>query len=254
MYLERPFKGRRVVYGRCRTCGHLTCESLPADEIYGNTEYFQDIDSGWQFRNDRMVKFISMLSRMPGIRLPRDMAVLDYGSGQGELVALLRHRGLRAYGYEPFFEAADPTSPIYQKLEDIKDVVDQFALITMIEVLEHLPAPREVLVSLKPILASNGYLMVSTGIYDPEQCTKDWDYINPDAGHISIFTAESLLALMRTQSFLPVLRINEKTWLFRYKGSQHRSVFEKLFFNLTSFRAKYIKRDIFRTPGLNPTG
>jgi 2-polyprenyl-3-methyl-5-hydroxy-6-metoxy-1,4-benzoquinol methylase len=117
--------------------------------------------------------------------------VLDYGSGRGELVLLLNERGLSATGYEP------ATGELL--------AAGQFDFIFLIEVLEHVLKPTELLERLYDLLSPGGKLFIT--IPNSENLEKH-KVLCPDCGalfhrmqHLQSFTAKSLRNLVEIYRF-----------------------------------------------------
>ncbi|GEM_PF-2726980 len=109
---------------------------------------------------------------------------LDYGAGSALLVRLLRDIGLDAYGYEPY------VNPLHARSFMVSDLAPPpYDLITMIEVVEHLVNPQEVLTQVSELLSPGGTILISTSRYDPERHDHTWAYLCPAIGqHITFYT------------------------------------------------------------------
>lgn len=96
--------------------------------------------------------------------------VLDYGCGQGELVAELRRRGVDRYGTEVFYEGGSYESPDlaalvddgvikhFRKHEPVPFGDGTFDLIVSNQVLEHVSDLRVVVAELDRLLADGGWM------------------------------------------------------------------------------------------------
>jgi len=115
--------------------------------------------------------------------------VLDWGSGSGLLVRLLRDSGHECFGFEPY------TSPVLAagytfKSEQHALKKAPFRAIIASEVLEHLIDPREFL---KSVMAATDTLVFTTELLNKNKVGKHWWYYSVETGqHISFYSRKSL--------------------------------------------------------------
>lgn len=127
----------------------------------------------------------------------KDRRLLEYGGGNGLTGRLLREAGFQ------HVEVYDPFVPEYSKRPEGK-----FDLITMFEVLEHSPSPKETMADLGSMLADEGVVTLST-LLQPQNMDEvgvGWWYLSPRNGHVSMHSRRSLSELasphgMRAGSF-----------------------------------------------------
>jgi 2-polyprenyl-6-hydroxyphenyl methylase/3-demethylubiquinone-9 3-methyltransferase len=116
--------------------------------------------------------------------LPTDIRILDYGSGSGLFEAALRKRGYTdVTSYDPFVSAAPPEGT--------------FDLITLFEVIEHVPDPEAALRSVITWAGPGAAILFSSG-FQPREITTlrgNWWYVGPRNGHCSVFAAETMAIL-----------------------------------------------------------
>lgn len=140
-------------------------------------------------------------------------SVLDVGSGTGEFVSFAAERGYDAVGIEPSgrigdaarkkgLDVRETTVEAFAESQDI-----EFDLVTMFNVLEHVPNPREVLEACRDLLTENGMLVVKVpNEFNPFQraarATLDVDrwWISVPT-HIFYFDFDSLAALLTDCGF-----------------------------------------------------
>jgi hypothetical protein len=112
---------------------------------------------------------------------------LDWAGGYGTLTRLMRDRGLDFHHHDPY------TSNIFAAgHEGAPD--EPWDVITLFEVLEHLPDPAA---ELQPLARSSPVLLFTTQLLpDPAPPPTDWWYYTLESGqHISFFTLTALAAL-----------------------------------------------------------
>lgn len=184
---KRPVFGKSgidVPYYRCSSCGFLFTPYFDgwsketfAERIY-NSEYIL-ADPG--FAEERPKYIAEQLSTMLA-SVPSDITILDYGGGHGGLI-----QDLELYGFEngesfdPFFsDGARPRGP--------------FELMTAFEVAEHTVDPMQPFQDALSFLAQHGVLVFTTTLQN-HKTDRDWWYIAPRNGHISLHSYASLQRL-----------------------------------------------------------
>jgi hypothetical protein len=173
-----------VFYRRCDACGFV----FAADPVWLERSYADAItkfDVGLLDRSVIMSNIVAALLRALGLR---EGTFLDWAGGYGTLTRLLRDRGYDFRHYEPnaknIFAEGFASAP----------EGSSFALVTAIEVLEHLPDP---VASLTAAAQSSDLLLTTTQVL-PEPAPKpgEWWYYAPETGqHISFYSRPSLEAL-----------------------------------------------------------
>ncbi|MDQ6837341.1 MAG: class I SAM-dependent methyltransferase [Actinomycetota bacterium] len=103
-------------------------------------------------------------------RVPANSRVLDLGAADGSMAAALRDMGCRAWGVELDPEAAELAAPYCEDLAvaDLNDLDlaqrfagQQFDIVLMLDVLEHLTDPAAVLRGVGAVLAPGGWGVIS---------------------------------------------------------------------------------------------
>ena len=226
-----------VQYCYCSYCRHLTATDLDAGPNYVG-RYFTEIDTGWEQRNKRMLEFIRIISRLPAVAVSKRSAILDFGCGFGRLVQDLNRAGFDACGFEPHPQTTVSLPRVFVDAQELPKIDGRVELITCIEVLEHLRDPDEALQAISDLLRPSGYLLVSTDLYNDRIHGEHWYYLNPAAGHVSIFSESSLTTLLQRHGFHPILRVNDSVWLFRKVGTVPRNLMERGYFALSQARVR----------------
>jgi SAM-dependent methyltransferase len=112
--------------------------------------------------------------------------VIDYGGGEGRMAALLRHEGVWAASFDPFYSA----EPLPDWRADI---------VTAFEVVEHVPDQGALFAALLDLARPGGVVLFST-LMQPECLAPDWWYASPRNGHVSFHTPGSLKRTLRAAS------------------------------------------------------
>lgn len=153
-----------VRYARCKDCGSEIQTPMPDREtlasFYPNGYHSFSGDSLLQrIRNDLRIRRLSRFLHEEG-------PILDYGCGGGAFLDRLAHRmpNRTLYGFEIAEELQTHTSAggritiIRGNYTDLLSVLPSCRLITMNHVIEHLPAPFEVIAALCEKLLPGGVL------------------------------------------------------------------------------------------------
>jgi protein O-GlcNAc transferase len=209
--LYHPALPPRMIWRRCGTCAHVFTEgyfSADAEAVlFGRSVADQTV--GYQAETQRLVsaRIVERVARLVG-----DGAWLDVGFGNGSLlftaeewgytpVGLDRRedhvRGLRQLGYEA-----------HQAAVDRFEQPGRFSVVSLADVLEHMPFPRTGLAAAHRLLRPGGVLFVSM----PNMGCRVWRLldgagVNPFWGeleHFHNFTRERLCALLEDTGFKPV--------------------------------------------------
>ena len=139
----------------------------------------------------------------------RTLRVLDFGSGNGEFLAACTSFGMQAHGVDRSM-ARRETSGRQQVHETLEDAArfGPFDAITLFEVLEHVDDPRELVSSLRKLLADDGILVIETpdcqGV-DSMEMESHYRAIHP-LDHINAFEGASLQKLVESTGFTRMSR------------------------------------------------
>jgi len=135
------------------------------------------------------------------IRALRFKSVLDVGCGTGEFLIKLRQRGIEVHGLEPSKFAAAYASSV--GLDVFQGGVAEyrpgrsFDLITLWNVIEHLPDPAGDMARLRDLLATDGTIVILTpniGSHQADAFGRDWTGLEVPK-HLQLFDASSLRTL-----------------------------------------------------------
>ena len=138
------------------------------------------------------------------VLLGRGDRVLDVGCGRGTLVKLARSAGFEAYGLERHYPDS-PFSPhiFYHDLTESGFLDNQFQVVVLWHVLEHLPEPAESLREIYRLLKPGGWLSVAVPNFGGAQARASgprWFHLDLPR-HYWHFEAHSLEGLLERSGF-----------------------------------------------------
>jgi len=180
-------------YYQCRRCNFLFTPALDAVDhksIYDDV-YWKEQDPDWYGRVSQTFRLVAMANELLRKRIDR-LEILDFGCGAGAFLELGRdHLAIKVWG-------TDINAPRLGRKWFLDDLGERkIDVIAACEVIEHLPAPREVFSQLRRHLKSPGVIAFQTAQWDPEQLDRNWWYLGPHNGHVSLYSREALDFLYR---------------------------------------------------------
>lgn len=215
-------KGERVIVNEtativaCCRCGlHYVNPRWVLDAtVTGYTDameqqYFEDT---YAVRQQTYQQFVRRLSEWLG----RDVhSLLDIGCGDGVLLEAAHALGISCAGTELSRTLQQLLRAKYHERIGIWDTVEaiptnNFDVITLINVIEHVPAPHELLATLAYKLSDDGILFVHTpnvGGLPARLQGAQWTQIEP-LGHLYYFSARTLSAMLQKSGFEPIGRFH----------------------------------------------
>jgi len=136
------------------------------------------------------------------------LRLLDFGCGWGHFVAIAGLFGFEAHGIDRHNARRDASrgiGTVFENLEEYRANVSQpVHAATLFQVLEHLPAPAEILRALHELIAPNGLLVVEVpdaSGFRQLRNPQDLD-ICDGIDHVNAFTPTSLTAIVERAGFV----------------------------------------------------
>jgi SAM-dependent methyltransferase len=151
--------GKTFALYRCINCGFVQCSDVDDPIIF----YEHMVDELYQdTRGPRLVQANQILKLIPkkytGGRL------LDVGAGSGILVEAAMKAGFNAKGIEPsswlHSEAAKMGIPVVRGVLPSEEIGDNYDVVTLIDVLEHVVNPVELLNEIFKVLSHSGCIVI----------------------------------------------------------------------------------------------
>jgi len=191
----------------CAACGQLISQISRSSYNESMTEF--DTETGTlpgalsQGRHDRRLKKVfSRLRAMLNLNGDDRFRLLDVGCSTGALLMTAQRCQIDGEGVEPAKRAAQAAQAAGLKvfngtLAEASIPPGSFQAVTLMEVIEHLRDPGEVLREVRRILMPSGVLIVGTGnaaSWTVGLMKGSWDYfqVSRHGGHISFYSPRSL--------------------------------------------------------------
>lgn len=173
-------------YWTCQRCEF--CFTTEKDRADQNSIY--DLDAYWgdpkaPDRCEHPLRLVALATSLTK-KKPYEADILDFGCGTGNFVAFAReHLAFKVWG-------TDINRPPFGADYFLPKVDRKFDIIVSCEVVEHLPDPVATFSMIRSWLKPGGVFAFQTAYYDPKSCDRDWWYVGPHNGHISLYSAKSL--------------------------------------------------------------
>jgi 2-polyprenyl-3-methyl-5-hydroxy-6-metoxy-1,4-benzoquinol methylase len=226
---------RKFTVTKCIKCGLVFLHPRPSEkeiaELYDESYFHgRGFDAGVNYVSGlkkREQWDIILNNRLSRIEQMADKGViLDIGCGLGELLNVAKDRGWCAQGVELSefaFKMAKKTFGLKVfngTFEQADFSGNSFDVITMIEVIEHLPDPMKTLKECHRVLKTNGIIIVQTGdvsSYYARISGNRWPYFL--AGHLFYFSKKTIRKMLEKTGFeiIKIYRGDEIS--FRSKSS-----------------------------------
>lgn len=198
---------------RCAVCGLLRVYPIPSATVLAsiyNDDYFETFGYGIEdprcyraVRGRFCSKLLALAERHFAVG-----ALLDVGSGLGDMLAEANRRGWHATGVEPNAWArrhADCVAPQATQtcaVEDFEPDEARFDLVTCVEVIEHLRCPDDALRRFLRCLRPGGGLLMTTpdiGSLLARMMGAHWPHFHID--HLWYFNRATLTAIVEQAGF-----------------------------------------------------
>jgi SAM-dependent methyltransferase len=212
-------------FRRCSRCRSLWVEEPPAPEraaeMYGDRAYFANPEFGSSAadglcgykdyvadREHIEAKFRDVLAYVERFVAPGRM--LDVGAGPGFLLAVAAEQGWRPEGLEP-----NPWAAAYARDElgvDVREATladaaypdDAFQAVTMMDVLEHVAEPADLVAEAARITATGGVLAILTpdaGSPASRALGRRWPEVQRVPEHVVLFSVRGLAVLVERNGY-----------------------------------------------------
>lgn len=164
-----------------------TALKAKVDKLYGG-EYFEHTDEGWKVRGEGFVNvFKTVAAVYKALSGKRNISILDYGAGNGYLASRLADQGAMHY-YDTY------EKPTFEGNFTVLEKPEKADIMYAVELVEHFVdiAGWDFLKTVDPDV-----FIFTTGLSDniSKDDLFDWPYLNPNAGHMALYSTRALRLL-----------------------------------------------------------
>jgi 2-polyprenyl-3-methyl-5-hydroxy-6-metoxy-1,4-benzoquinol methylase len=214
---------------QCSSCG-LTFKQVDAgqdlNELY--TAAWSDIDNHKEETGGTDLKLARVYAKKLAESLGLDnfsgLRILDFGAGDGSMLAALSELGADVYGFEPFgYEQIKSKGfKVFRNLDEIPQGM-LFDGVISIDVLEHVPSPWGTLKELYGFLVHKGWLCVTTpnahGL-NARFSGSGWRELH-NPSHLYFLTPRDMKAFFIRLGFTKVRRLK---WFVQYANDPFKKI------------------------------
>jgi SAM-dependent methyltransferase len=162
----------------------------------------------WRLYLSKVIYHITRYFLIGLIPYKKDGKILDVGCGNGNHLEWFKSHGWEVYGVEINEEASNICRRKGIKihngiLQDANFCDDFFDVVSLVQVLEHMPDPSESIKEISRILKPKGILLIGVpnfGCYDRKLFKKDWIPLEVPR-HLYHFELKSLTCLLNNHGF-----------------------------------------------------
>lgn len=198
---------------RCQKCGFLQCSDLQnVLNFYEELEDFAYEDS----RAERVLQANRLLKQVQKYRA--NGRLLDIGAGSGILVEQAIKMGYSAEGIEPSKwlqeQAKKYGLPVYLGTFPHPELTGQYDVVTLIDVIEHVSNPVNLLSDICNAISDNGIVVVVTpDVGSLMARILGWKWWHFRIAHIGYFNKKTLGMALDKAGF-QLIRMARPTWYF----------------------------------------
>ncbi len=186
---------------RCQECGFLQCSDF-TDILH----YYEDLqdksyESGRELRALQAVKILDVIHK-----IKQDGNLLDIGAASGILVEQAIKMGYQAVGVEPSkwlqSIAQEHGLPVHLGTFPHPDITGKYDIITLVDVIEHVPEPVKIIANLHENLSDDGIILVVTPNIDSflaRLLGRNWWHFR--IAHIGYFNKKTINLAFKNNGF-----------------------------------------------------
>lgn len=198
---------------QCANCGFIQCSDLHDFAAYYREMEDEEYELGRKVRGIQAHKLLELLHLFQ-----KRGRLLDIGAGTGILLEQALSMGYEAEGVEPSQwsqkKALEYGLNVHLGIYPHPSITNNFDLVTIVDVIEHVPNPVELLINIAAQLDEKGFGLVVTpdrGALIPRIMGLRWWHYR--IAHIGYFTRNNFLLALDRAGLEPV-KIGRPNWYF----------------------------------------
>lgn len=209
-------------YNRCKNCDFIFISPSP---LYYNTQQFYPSKNEYYAYNQQNIPYLfkvlekyyskkNILSKVinysfyPHLQKISIGRLLDVGCGVGHFLNVMKLFGWDTWGIEQDFDAKQVANKQHHIIDEHilrnnNNLHDSFDLITMTQVIEHIPNPKDLLVAIHKILKNTGTIYITTpnaGSHIALKYGIDWRGLECPR-HVCLYNPNSLKQLLMSTGY-----------------------------------------------------
>jgi len=205
--------GHTLAIYRCSRCDFLQCSDL--DDVL---QFYEDMDDE-DYEDTRDQRALQARALIGSIRKHRGSGtLLDVGAGSGILVEQAIASGFDACGIEPSVglhrRAIQRNLPVVNGVLPSAEITGVYDIVTLIDIIEHVAEPYDLLQQAEKVMARDGILVVVTpDVRSLAARIMGWRWWHFRIAHIGYFNRNNLERLL-DRANLVVVQATRPSWYF----------------------------------------
>lgn len=206
--------GTALTVSKCQSCGFMFCTE--AENVTSFYEEMDDPDYD-EGREERIFQARRLLSSL-GLENTQGASLLDVGAGVGISLQAANEMGYRTVGVEPSraLSQAGRDRDLDIRTGTLEEVglTEKFDVVLLVDVIEHVTNPGELLKQCRQVMKDGGVLLVVTpdiSSFASKVLGKNWWHVR--VAHVGYFNRRTFLQLAEREH-LQLTKSFRPTWYF----------------------------------------
>lgn len=209
--------GKTLAIHRCLRCGFLQCNDAGSVLEFYQSLKDEAYEEGREQRMLQALRIVRLAESNVSIE-GRQLRLVDVGAGSGILVEAATRLGMQAEGVEPSAwlakAAQEHNCRVYQGVLPHPSILGTYDIVTLIDVIEHVPDPASLLREVRKLMSPQGVLVVVTpDVRSLAAKVMGWHWWHFRIAHIGYFDRKTLTAICHREG-LDVLHWQRPSWYF----------------------------------------
>ena len=197
----------------CHSCGFMQCSNM--NDV---VKFYEDLED-LEYEESRNARLKQSEKIIKGIcKFKTSGRLLDIGAGSGILVEKATEIGFFAEGLEPSKWLSDQANsrgiPVHNKILPIKKMNSSYDVVTLIDVIDHVPNPIEILSQIHDVLNDDGVgVVVTPDVSSLMARLLGWKWWHFRFAHIGYFNLSNI-ELSLNKANLEIIKVERPSWYF----------------------------------------